>query len=597
MTNLECLQDKLRALGCHAFLVPSTDEYLSEFAQPFAQRLQWATRFSGSTGVGIVLQDRAALFLDGRYYAQGQRETDGLGIEILDASEPFRERWLAQHLTAGERLAIDSRLHSYKEMEHLLQWAAEHAIQVINLTQNPIDELWSCGRPAAPSSTVFDYALQFSGVSSLEKIIQLQHYLTRMGRHAHLLANSEDVAWLLNVRTLDCMNVSASGWHTVPIPLSRALVEATGQVHWFIDHRRLEPTLAVRLAPGVNLVEPDHFESFLHERVTGKVLSADLVSTPHRFAAIAASVGKVVDDPVVARSRWQKNPTEIARARAGHFIDGQAVIRFLAWLHRTVPNEVVTELDAAQKLTELRGERADYKGISMPLMSASGPSGAMAHYVPRQHSNRKLNDHPIYWMDSGGQYFGCSTDNTVCVAVSDPEPEHIKAHTLVVKGFIALTRARFPTGTYSTHLDSFARQFLWQHGMDYGHGTGHGVGSFMNIHEGPHIRREIHHPMVTPMAAGMIVSNEPAYYRNGDFGIRVESHMVAVPSQCEGFLEFETLSSLPLDPRLIDRTLLTVEEKEWLAEYHLDIAKRYQGCFDEATHQWLQDIVRGHVAA
>jgi Xaa-Pro aminopeptidase len=220
----------------------------------------------------------------------------------------------------------------------------------------------------------------------------------------------------------------------------------------------------------------------------------------------------------------------------------------------------------------------------------------MPHYVPSDFSNRKLNDHPIYWMDSGGQYYGCSTDNTVCLAVGRPEARHVRAHTLVVKGYVALTLARFPRGTMSTQLDSFARQFLWQEGMDYRCGTGHGVGNFMNIHEGPHIVKEIDRPMVAPIEAGMIITNEPGYYVDGDFGIRVESHMVAVESKYEGFLEFETLSRLPIDPKLVDGSLLTGVEKRWLAEYHVAIANGYNGCFDEETTKWLQEIVDSYVA-
>jgi Xaa-Pro aminopeptidase len=234
--------------------------------------------------------------------------------------------------------------------------------------------------------------------------------------------------------------------------------------------------------------------------------------------------------------------------------------------------------------------------MSMPLMSASGPNGAMAHYVPSMASNRILNDHPIYWMDSGGQYYGCSTDNTVCVALSEPAPRHVLAHTLVVKGYIALTLARFPAGTYSTQLDTFARQFLWQAGMDYRHGTGHGVGNFMNIHEGPSIRQEIHFPKVAPMEAGMIVSNEPGYYAEGDFGVRVESHLVTVQSPYSGFLEFEVLSRLPLDPRLVDECLLTSAEKKWLADYHVRIAAGYNGCFDKQTAAWFQNITASFAA-
>lgn len=597
MNNLERLQAKLRAMDCHGLIVPSSDEYLSEFAQPFAQRLRWLTGFGGSTGLAVVLQDRAALFLDGRYRTQGKKDAAGLDIEVLDAPEAVKHHWLAANMSRGQRLAIDSRLQPYYDLERIVAFALNQGIEVVELPYHPIDELWGADRPLAPSSTIFDYPTRFAGLPSTEKCAQLQEGMKASGLSCYLLCDPEDVAWLLNVRTHDSLQTTPTGWHIVPIPLSRALVEANGKVSWFVERSRLDAPLATRLQGVVDVVEPERFEAVLGERLANKVVGANLRKTPYRFAAIAARVGTLRSDPILARNRWKKHPNEIERAREGHFRDGQAVIRFMAWLQRTVPERTVTELEAARKLTELRTELPEYKGISMPLMSASGASGAMAHYVPSEQSNRTLNEHPIYWMDSGGQFYGCSTDNTICLAVGKPEPRHIKAHTLVVKGYIALARARFPTGLLSTQLDSFARQFLWQHGMDYEHGTGHGVGNFMNIHEGPSIRKHPDHPNVAPMEAGVIVSNEPGFYLENDFGVRVESHMVTVPSQHAGFLEFETLSRLPLDPQLIDESLLTSQEKQWLADHHRRIAEGYEGCFDEQTAAWLEGIVNAYQVA
>jgi Xaa-Pro aminopeptidase len=593
---LSRLQERLRALDYHAVLIPSTDEYLSEYAQPFAQRLRWVTGFGGSTGLAVVLQDRAALFLDGRYKAQGQSDIAGRDIEVLEAGEASWHRWLRAYLRAGDRLAIDTRLHAYSDVERTIQFSAQSGVQVLELGEHPIDELWGAERPTAPLSAIFDYPTHFAGARATDKCAQVQAGMAAVGVDCTLLTDPEDVAWLLNVRTHDSLNTTPTGWHIVPIPLSRALIEATGEVSWFVGRSRLEPELSARLQGAVNVIDPARFESFLETRAAGRVVSANLRKTPHRFAAIAAKVGVIRDDSSIVRRRWRKHPNEVERAREGHFQDGKAVIRFLAWLQCTVPTGTVTELGASRKLVELRSELAGYKGQSMPLMSASGPSGALPHYVPSEHSNRPLSAHPIYWMDSGGQYYGCSTDNTVCIAVGTPEARHVRAHTLVVKGFIALTRARFPVGICSTQLDSFARQYLWQEGMDYSHGTGHGVGNFMNIHEGPHIRKDIDHPLVAPMERDMIVSNEPAYYANGDFGIRVESHLLTVESKHAGFLEFETLSRLPIDPRLIDDSLLTDAEKAWLADYHVSIFEGYKGCFDQKTSRWLEKIVGAYAA-
>jgi Xaa-Pro aminopeptidase len=596
MSNLERLQDRLRALGWSGMLVPSTDEYLSEFAQTVARRLEWVTGFHGSTGLSIVLQNRAGLFVDGRYISQGERDCAGLGVEVLDAKDNTRDRWLAANLQAGDRLAIDTRLQSHPVVERIMRFAAQRSIAVVDISENPIDELWGAERPPAPVSEVFDYPTYYAGLSAAEKYAVIRERMTAADLDCLLVADPEDVAWLLNVRTHDCATPTPTGWHVVPIPLSRVLMDAAGSVFWSIEQSRLEPKLKERLQDSVTIIDPARFESFLEERSTGKVVGANLQKTPYRFAAIAARAGTLRNDPAVAHHRWRKHPNEIERAREAHFRDGQAVIRFMAWVQSAVLKRTVTEIDAAEKLTEFRREIPEYQGLSLALMSASGVSGAMMHYMPTADSNRKLNDHPIYWIDSGGQYYGFSTDNTVCIAVGKPAARHIRAHTLIVKGIIGLSCAQFPTGTFSSQLDSFAREHLWREGMNYNHGTGHGVGNFMNIHEGPYIYPVPTHPLVAPIEAGMIITNEPGYYSEGDFGIRVETHLLTVQSKCDGFIEFETISRLPIDPKLIDASLLTEREKQWLVDYHVRIREGYKGCFDEGTTVWLHDMVDAYAS-
>lgn len=595
MSNLERLQEWLRNESIDALVVPSADEYLSEFCQPFARRLEWTTGFKGSTGEAIILQRSAALFLDGRYRLQGQHETAGTGIEVLERSRAARARWLLQHLRRGGRLGIDGRLHSYYEFQVLRDLGKQQAVEIRELELSPIDTLWRADRPPQSSSTVYDYPVNFSGLPADEKCRQLAGRLSSAGIDWCLLADPEDVAWLLNIRTRDSLIEGKDGRHVVPIPLCRALVETSGRVLLFVDGSRLEPTLRERLEGMVTVLEPESFESVLAASSAGKIVAANLRRTPHRFGAIVDRQGTLKDDATVARWRWKKHPFEIECAKDGHFRDEQAVIRFLSWLQRTIRDRAITELDAARKLSELRAEIPGYLGPSMPLMSASGPSGAMAHYVPSEHSNRRLNDHPIYWVDSGGQYLGCSTDNTACISLGEPEQRHIRSHTLVVKGYIALACARFPVGTHSSQLDVLARQFLWNDGLDYSHGTGHGVGNFMNIHEGPYVQQDPSHPLVAPLEGGMIISNEPGHYVENDYGIRVESHLLTVPSKNAGFLEFETISRLPIDPRLIDRSLLTAAERRWLGEYHRRIATDYRGCFDEETSGWLDGVVAQYV--
>lgn len=588
MTNLEKLRRTLKGLNLQGFLLPSSDEYLSEYAQPAFRRLRWATGFTGSTGTVAVLQDSAALIVDGRYVEQGARDTAGLGIDIVGVDNESRQAWFAAHLDPGSHLGIDGRLHPYSEMLGTIDMLAKLGIEIVDVPENPIDALWKEGRPSEIASPIHDYPVRFAGLSREEKCAVLGKHLTQIRADWHLIADPEDIAWLLNIRTDD--SLAGVDAHPVPIPLCRALAAATGRVHLFVDEGRIAADLREDLLRVASLHLPSEFESFLRENAAAKTVSTNIHKIPYRFAVIVTASGSLIDDQVLALRRWVKHPNEIEVSREAHYKDGVAIIRFLAWLQSAVRERRVSELDAAAEVNRLRQEYNDYRGNSMRVLSASGPNGALAHYVPSEKTNRYINDHPIYWLDSGGHYPG-STDNTVCFAVGTPEPKHVLAHTLVVKGWIALTRARFPDGIYSTQLDSFARQFLWEEGLDYGHGTSHGVGNFMNIHEGPYIRKEINHPLVTRMREGMIISNEPAYYLPEDFGVRVESHMVTAKSGKPGFLKFETLSKLPIDPQLIDPELLTDEEKAWLAEYHDDIGKTYAGVFDAPTSSWLNRII------
>jgi Xaa-Pro aminopeptidase len=297
----------------------------------------------------------------------------------------------------------------------------------------------------------------------------------------------------------------------------------------------------------------------------------------------------------VARRRWRKHAAELQSARQAHLTDAVAVIRFMTWLVRTVPERIVSEFEAAQALEAFRSRHHAYKGASMPLMSASGPSGSMPHYVPQRQVSRKLNDHPIYWMDSGGHYPGGTTDNTITLALGVPEPRHMLAHTLVLQGFIALATARFPVGTYALHLDAITRQALWREGMDFNHNIGHGVGNNLNIHEGPLIGREPGPTSTVPMEPGMIVTNEPGYYLTGDFGLRIESHMAVVASNHSGFLEFETISRLPIDPHLVDFERLSRAERRWLADYHRTVLNEVVPSLDAESAVWLEGIVNAFV--
>jgi len=578
------LQRWLKENHCQGLLIPSTDEFLCEFAPPGSQRLKWATGFTGAVGMAIVLQERAALVVDGRYVSQASAETRGLDIDIVPMSDRGQEAWLIKNLKRGDQLAFDPALHAFPEIEKLRGWVERSGIELLMLSRNPVDDLWRENRDVGQPSQVNDYPLKFAGQSSKDKCAAVCEWLNQEGLGGYLIADPEDVAWMLNVRAHD--------WPMVPVCLSRAFLESDGQISWCVERDRLAPALLARLKHTVALVPVDRFETTLRERARDKAIAANLRRTPWKLASVIADVGVLKNSPFIEHLRWRKNVSEIEGAKHAHHLDGRAIIRFLAWLSNAVSDRKVTELEAAEQLIAFRSESPEYLGRSMPLMSASGPSGALPHYVPTKESNRVLNDHPVYWIDSGGQYYGGTTDNTVAFALNEPERKHRVAHTLVLKGFIALAMTRFPSGTLASQLDSVARHHLWQRGMDYMHGTGHGVGSCLNIHEGPIIsKNSIFTPFNAPIEAGMILSNEPSYYAPGDFGIRIESHMLTVPSSFEGFLEFETLSRLPIDPRLVDTSLLTTDEKRWLALYHQRVWAEYEGDLDAQSSAWLKEKV------
>ena len=591
MQNVRVVQEWLIESGLSAVVIPSTDRFLNEFPPPSNRELAWATGFTGSTGVAVITRDNAALFLDGRYLLQGQQETYGSHIEICPNKPPARRGWLHKHLATGSRLALESGKHPPHDVQAWRQIAAAVGSELVLIDTGPANDLWNDGRPPAHAPKILDYPLEYAGAPHLEKCQRLREHLKSNGYAALLVADPEDVSWLLNVRAHEsALQTKVGEWHVVPVSSSRVLLPAEGPVQWFVDTEQLAPDVLAR-ADGIEILPPDALAAQLNKQARGAAVALDLRQTPVALTSVIEQVGRVVDDNVVARSRWRKHPNEIEGARRAHIADATAVIRFMAWLARTVPREPVSELDAARRLEAFRRENPAYKGPSMPLMSASGPNGSLPHYVPSSRTDRLLNEHPLYWMDSGGQYLGGTTDNTIALAVKEPEPKHIAAHTTVLKGYIALATATVPVGIYGFALEVFARQPLWREGMDYATGTGHGVGNYMNIHEGPYLSREPSPLTTAPIEVNMILTNEPGYYAVDDFGLRIESHMVSVPAQFPGFLRFETLSRFPIDPQLVDFSRLTPTESRWLADYHRAVWKDVSPHLDGPTLVWLRQLV------
>jgi Xaa-Pro aminopeptidase len=585
------VQSWLRRSALAGLVIPSTDEFLSEFAPPSNRRLRWVSGFRGSTGTAVILRDAAVLFLDSRYLLQGAQDTQGAPIAIEPSSWASRRAWLEHHVARGARLGMDPWLHSIPDLALWRNLVRELGFELEPLPSNPIDQLWLSTRPAEHRPRIVDYPVCHAGESYQAKCAALIEHMGVARLDAFLLADPEDVSWLLNVRAAGAaFEMPVCDWHVVPSCTSRAIAWRGGKVTWFVDRERLAPEVVARGSDVVEIAPPEAFiETLRHAARSGRV-GADLRRTPAVLGAIIEP-SKMYEDDAVGRRRWRKHPSEVQGARLAHIIDAAAVIRFAAWLGRTVRERNVNELEAAEALAAFRAQHPACKGPSMPLMSASGPSGAQPHYVPRRESSRALNAHPIFWIDSGGQYPGGTTDNTITLALGEPEPKHVFAHTVVLQGFIALATACFPAGTHATRVDTLARQALWREGMDYEHGTGHGVGNHLNIHEGPLLSRDPGPLSMIALEPGMILSNEPAYYAPGDFGVRIESHLVVIESRHPRFLQFETISRLPIDPRLVDFGRLSPAERRWLADYHARVLEDVEPLLDAPAALWLRALV------
>ena len=591
MQNIRAIRDWLVANRLDALVVPSTDEFLNEFPPPANRELAWATGFTGSTGVAIIAREAAGLFLDGRYLLQGQQETQGELIEVRPTAPAQRRDWLTKTLAPGSLVALQSLKHSATEAETWRRLVRDVGCQDVWLQTPPLADLWREGRPEAHNPRIVDYPLEFAGAPDTEKRGALVKHLNAIGCSALFLADPEDISWLLNVRASeDVLQTAVGDWHVVPVCPGRLLLSASGPAKWFVDRSKLANDVLARL-DGVEVLPLDTLSSELAAAARGQAVALDPARTPLAFTEIVEREGRLAPDMTAARARWRKHPNEIAGARAAHLADATAVASLMAWLVETVPKTPVTELDAARKLEALRRTHANYKGPSMPLMSAAGPNGSLPHYVPSPRTDRPLNGHPIYWIDSGGQYFGGTTDNTITLAVAKPEAKHIQAHTAVVKGYIALATAKVPVGIYGFALEVFARQPLWRLGKDYATGTGHGVGNFGNIHEGPYLSREPSYFTSAPIEPGMLLTNEPGFYAKDDFGIRIESHMASFPSADAGFVEFETISRFPIDPNLIDFAALSRAEIEWLADYHAAVLADVGPYLEKPALDWLDGLV------
>ena len=567
------------------FAVPLADEHQGEYVPEGAQRLRWLTGFSGSAGLAVVLRERAAIFVDGRYILQTEVEVDGNQFERCHIGTQKPENWIARHLEPGMVFGYDSWLHTPDGVTRLRTACERAGGRLEACAANPIDAIWS-DQPPPPCTPVVNHDLEFAGIASEDKRRAVAAKLD--DAEACILSAPDSIAWLLNVRGGDVPYA--------PVPLSFAILHQDGRVDWFVDPRKVSPDLKRHLGTDVAPRPPDEFASAIDAMAGGRKIRADPETSPawifDRVAAAGGTVARGADPCALPKAC--KNTVELEGARAAHVRDGVALSRFLAWLARAAPLGSVTELGAAETLAGFRQGSEHYRGASFPTISGAGPNGAIVHYHVSEETNRELEIGSLYLIDSGGQYLDGTTDVTRTVAVGPPDDDQRRCFTAVLKGHIALARARFPKGTTGSQLDALARLPLWRIGLDYDHGTGHGVGSYLLVHEGPQrIAKTANSVALKP---GMIISNEPGYYRTGAFGIRIENLVCVIPrkgdtdaGEDKDMLGFETLTLAPIDRTLVDGDALTAEEIAWLDAYHARVRETLAPRLDTQTIAWLTE--------
>lgn len=593
--RLAALRAELGRRGLHGFVVPRADAHLGEYVPAYAQRLAWLTGFTGSAGTAVVLADKAAIFVDGRYTLQVREEVDGELYAFCHLTEITPEAWIESTLGKGETLGLDPWLHSETQSNRLRAAAEAAGGSLMATDDNPIDAIWS-DQPAPPLAPIGAHPLDVAGRSSVDKRSDIAASLRRKGVAAAILTQPDSIAWLLNVRGDDVP-------HT-PLPLSFAILRDDGAVDWFVAPEKITPDLPPHLGNGVSPRAPDAFAAALADLgAAGARVTADADASPAwlfaRLREAGATIVTGADPCQLPKAR--KNPVELAGARAAHARDGLALTRFLAWLDGETAaragkgKQGLSEIEAAERLQAFRRESELLRDLSFTTISGSGPNGAIVHYRVTEESDRRLRSGDLYLVDSGGQYRDGTTDVTRTVAIGDPSEEMRDRFTRVLKGHIALAIARFPPGTTGSQLDSLARYHLWQVGLDYDHGTGHGVGSYLGVHEGPQRIAKV--PSRVALEPGMIVSNEPGYYKPGAYGIRIENLVVVVESLAQPgdereMLAFETLTLAPLDLRLVEPALLAPAELAWLNTYHARVCAALEPGLDAAEAAWLKKATR-----
>jgi Xaa-Pro aminopeptidase len=571
--------------GLDGFLVPHEDEHQNEYLPAANDRLAWATGFTGSAGAAVILKERAAIFVDGRYTLQVRDQVDQALFEIRDLVDGGVPAYLSEAARPGWTIGYDARLHSPDALDRLRTAAEKAGARLAPVAVNPLDKAWGEARPPQPAAPVAPHPLEYSGEDSASKRTRIGKALADQGAAAAVITSPASIAWLFNVRGGD---VSRS-----PLPLAQAIVNADGTARLFLDPAKVTAELPAFLGNGVRLERPGDLGPALAELGGKAVLVDPAASSAWYFGALKDAGAQTITaaDPC-ALPRARKNPVEVEGARRAHRRDGAALTRFLHWLGTTAQESLPDEVEIVAKLEGFREATGALRDLSFDTIAGAASNGAIVHYRPTRRLNKKSEAGSLLLVDSGAQYLDGTTDVTRTVAMGEPTGEMRERFTLVLKGHLALARVRFPTGTTGSALDALARMALWAHGLDYDHGTGHGVGSYLGVHEGP--QRIAKQPNAVPLEAGMIVSNEPGYYKEGAYGIRIETLQVVTPAAPiaggeRPMLGFETLTLAPIDRRLVATALLTNEERAQFDAYHARVLAEIGPLVEPEVRAWLEE--------
>jgi len=585
--RLAALREQLKRDRLDGFVVPLTDEHMSEYVGAYARRLAWLTGFQGSAGSAVVLPQEAAIFTDGRYTLQVRSQVSADDWSYQSVPETSISTWLKDHAPEGAKIGYDPWLHTSDWVKQASEQLAAKGAELVAVGRNPIDQVWA-DRPLPSKARLTVQPDELAGRSSAAKRQEMADWLQTNGADAAVLAALDSIAWTFNLRGADV--------ERTPVALAFALVHQDGTADLFVEPDKVGDDVRAHLGNGVRLHPRDAFEGVL-EAMSGKLVAVD----PERsVAAIGSALDRAgarvwrVRDPAVL-PKAVKNATEIAGHRSAQARDGAAIARFLKWVEQEAPKGGLDELKASDHLEDLRRASGELRDLSFDSISGSGPNGAIVHYKASEETNRPLEMDSLYLIDSGGQYAEGTTDITRTLAIGQPTEEMRDRFTRVLKGHIALATAVFPKGTRGSQLDSFARRPLWEAGLDYSHGTGHGVGAFLSVHEGPQRIAPVGSGQAggdEPLRPGMILSNEPGYYKTGEYGIRIENLVLVVEMDIAGaekpMFGFDTLTFAPIERKLIVREMLSESELDWLNRYHAEVVATIGPRLDAQDRDWLE---------